>query len=511
MAKLTLKQLQQRVQRAVDNRTVWETEWDEAYELAFPARRPFYEESPGQNRGARKIYDSTAPDAVNEFASAMVFGLTPPFSEWFRLEPGPTMKLNDDERKKVQAQLDEVSKYILTTINTSNFPGMNHEAFLDLALGTNGMWIDKGKEPSTALHFQSLEQPSVYFDLFAGMVDGRFRCRMMTAAEVEREYKAKLPADMDPHSETRFKIFDCLYRDWEELGTETWYRGVFRSGESAGGSQKFLYEHTYTGAGSCPMVASRWATTSGEAYGRGPLYLALSDARTVNLTTLLTLENAEMAMIGMWQAADDGVINPQSIDLVPGTVIPRDPESDGLTPLQAPGNFNVANLLLEKYTQQIRRIMFNQDLGPTDKTPMSATEVAERQAVLARRIGAPFQRLMSEYLAPMMRRIVYVLKSESRIEMPEVNGREIEVISVSPLARAQRMEKVQQLQIYDATMKQMLGPLPAIARYDEAVVHEFVRKNLELDSKLFVDDAEATKRKQALVEMMQQQEQPQEA
>ena len=41
-----------------------------------------------------------------------------------------------------------------------------------------------------------------------------------------------------------------------------------------------------------------------------------------------------MAISGVYQMDDDGVINPDTINLVPGTVIPKAPNSAGLQPVK---------------------------------------------------------------------------------------------------------------------------------------------------------------------------------
>ena len=47
-----------------------------------------------------------------------------------------------------------------------------------------------------------------------------------------------------------------------------------------------------------------------------------------------------------FEADDDGIINVDTINLMPGTVIPKAPGSGGLQPIRAAGDFNVANLIL---------------------------------------------------------------------------------------------------------------------------------------------------------------------
>ena len=82
---------------------------------------------------------------------------------------------------------------------------------------------------------------------------------------------------------------------------------------------------------------------------------ALPDIKTANKVVELILKNASIAVTGIWLADDDGVLNPANVKLVPGSIIPKAVGSAGLTPLQAPGRFDVSQLVLD-------------DLGPASAT-----------------------------------------------------------------------------------------------------------------------------------------------
>mgnify|MGYP003638210096 CR=1 FL=1 len=58
----------------------------------------------------------------------------------------------------------------------------------------------------------------------------------------------------------------------------------------------------------------------------------------------------------------------------------------------------------------IKKALYNDMLGnANEKTPMSATEVAERQADLSRQIGAAFGRLQSELVTPVTSTLVFAI------------------------------------------------------------------------------------------------------
>jgi hypothetical protein len=156
----------------------------------------------------------------------------------------------------------------------------------------------------------------------------------------------------------------------------------------------------------------------------------------------MVLENAQMSIAGLYNMDDDGVVNVDTIELVPGTIIPRAPGSRGVEAVQAGGNFNVASLVLDEQRANIKRALYNDMLGNPNRTPMSATEVAERMADLSRQIGSAFGRLMSEFVIPTVQRVVFILKDLGAIKLPVVNGREVKVTAASPLARAQDNEDI---------------------------------------------------------------------
>ena len=103
--------------------------------------------------------------------------------------------------------------------------------------------------------------------------------------------------------------------------------------------QAELLTKTFKGIGSNPFIVYRWSKCAGEVYGRGPLQLALPAIKTANLVIELILENAQMAISGMYQVEDDGVINVDNIQLIPGTIIPKAVGSTGLTPVHLQETF----------------------------------------------------------------------------------------------------------------------------------------------------------------------------
>jgi hypothetical protein len=237
-------------------------------------------------------------------------------------------------------------------------------------------------------------------------------------------------------------------------------------------------------------------------YGRGPLQLALPAIKTANLVIELILENAQMAISGMYQVEDDGVINVDNIQLIPGTIIPKAVGSSGLTPVAPAGNFQVSDLVIRDMRQNIKKALYNDMLGnPNEKTPMSATEVAERMADLSRQIGAAFGRLQAELVNPVLQRVIYILKKQGRINIPTVNGREIKIRSSSPLAQAQQQQDVATIDRFVAMLQGRVGPQITNLLIKQQDMAKFIAKKLGVPEELIRSDEEMIQAGQQLQQM----------
>jgi hypothetical protein len=204
---------------------------------------------------------------------------------------------------------------------------------------------------------------------------------------------------------------------------------------------------------------------------------------------------------------DDGVINVDTINLVPGTVIPKTPGTAGLQPISPAGSFDVAGLVLNDMRLNIKRALYNDMLGDPNKTPATATEVAERMADLSRRIGSAFGRLMSEMVQPILQRVVYILKKQGRIDLPTVNGREVKVRSVSPLAQAQANQDITVVDRFLELVAVRFGPdmVNMLINSEEAAV--YLGRKFGVPDTL-IRDEEERRQMQQMMQMMAQQQQP---
>jgi hypothetical protein len=144
----------------------------------------------------------------------------------------------------------------------------------------------------------------------------------------------------------------CLQNIYEEANTEKFKYCVACMNE-----EEIIFEKELSGVGSNPYIVFRWNKGSGEVYGRGPIFNSMAAIKTTNLTVELILQNAQMNISGIYTYEDDGVVNPDNINLVPGALIPVAPNSRGLTPLAGAGRFDVAQLILSDMRQNIKKAL----------------------------------------------------------------------------------------------------------------------------------------------------------
>ena len=182
--------------------------------------------------------------------------------------------------------------------------------------------------------------------------------------------------------------------------------------------------------------------------------------------------------------------------------------SNGLQPIQSAGKFDVAQLVLSDMRLNIKNALYNDMLGNPDRTPASATEVAERMADLSRRMGAAFGRLQSELVQPVIQRVIYILKKQGRIELPTVNGREVKIRATSPLAQAQANQDITTVARFLEMVGGVFGPemLQLLIDGEESAI--YLAKKFGVPERL-IRDKEQRKQIAALAQQAAQQQQQQ--
>ena len=460
---MTPQQILARHDAAISRRRPHESNWRDAYAHVLPAPHE-----------AATLYDATAADAAEQLAASLLAELTPPWSRWFGLAPA-----HGHADPAEAAALEETAQTLQAHLDRSNFAVEMHQAFLDLVITGTGIMLVEEAPPgeATALRFTAVPvRTAVLEEGATGRLDTVFREARLSTAEMLRRFPfAEIPAAMqreaaaeaDEAEPAKHRLIEAVWPD----GQGHRYAAVF----DAPGLKApiFVAQGRFADA---PFIAFRWLKAPGEVYGRGPVIKALPDIRTANRVVELVLKNASIAVTGIWQAEDDGVLNPATVQLTPGAIIPKAPGSAGLTPLAAPGDFDVSQLVLNDLRARIRTALLADRLSTLRDQRMTATEVLERSAETARLLGATYGRLQSELLTPLIARSLAILARRGEVPPVLLEQGRVALRYESPLARVQgRADAANTLLFLDAVSK--MGAA-AVAEVDAAAAARWLARTL---------------------------------
>ena len=439
--KMPVEEIVRRAELAQRRKDLFEDLYRDAYEFALPQRQlyGYWEGNSQGNKKMTRVFDSTAITSTQRFANRLQSGIFPPQRKWCRLEPG--VDIPADRTAQAQAVLDAYNEKMFAVLKQSNFDIAIGEFLLDLAVGTAAMLVQPGDDVQT-INFIPVPMFLIAYEEGAnGQVDKIFRRMRMKGEAITQQWRdAEMPVDVAQRIEQKptdeVELLEATLYDPER---GDWCYHVLDKTTK----QELVYRRTDTN----PWVIARYMKVAGETYGRGPLLTALPDIKTLNKTLELLLKNASLAVAGVYTAADDGVLNPQTVKLLPGAIIAvarnGGPQGESLKPLPRSGDFNVSQIVINDLRQNIKRVLLDESLPPDNMSARSATEVVERMKELAQNLGSAFGRLINETMVPLVGRILGVMDEKGMIDLPlRVNGLEVKVSPVAPLAMAQNMEEV---------------------------------------------------------------------
>lgn len=498
--RLTPDQILKRQEIAQKKKDEFQQLYQDAYEFALPQRQLYgvWEGGATGTKKMQRVFDSTAINSTQRFANRLQSVVFPPQRKWARLEPGTSIP--EDRKQQAQAVLDAYTDRMFAVLRQSNFDIAIGEFLLDLAVGTAAMMVQPGDDTSP-INFVPVPLFLVSYEEGAnGQVDNVYRRMRMKGESIVRQWPdAKIPDEMQRRIEDKptddIELIEGTVYDYKR--GDYCYHVIDKTSK-----EEIVYRRRKTS----PWVISRYMKVAGEIYGRGPLVTALPDIKTLNKTKELLLKNASLAVAGPYTAADDGILNPNTVKIVPGAIIPvarnGGPQGPSLLPLPRSGDFNVSQLVINDMTQSIKRILLDESLPPDNMSARSATEIVERMKELAQNLGSAFGRLINETMIPLTAKILEVMDERGLIDLPlRVNGLEVKVTPVAPLAQAQAMEEVNAVLQY-AQLMQGFGTDGAVAIKTDLVV-DYIGDKLGVPALLRNTAAERA----VLMEEMQAQQQ----
>jgi len=457
MAKLSCNVLKKRISKAESIRDQYKDLYQSGMDLTMPNRDQWSVQTQGAKK-VNKLYDSIGVISLNAFVNRLQSSLTPLYTQFVKIIPGPQIKDNPNVNiEEIKLQFDKLTNMCFQYLNASNFSIAAAESYYDLGLGTGALFVENTKNPTNPLSFSSVPISHLAIDESKnGIIEGIFRTHILPARGIERTWEdAKIPKSLattiesEPDKEIELK--EATYYDVKE---EKWHYTVLHNSD-------ILVERELTRN---PWVIFRWSKNNDEVFGRGPVIQAMPDLREINELKRLQIRSAQLDIYGVYTVANDGVINANTMNIQPGGMINVErnggPNGPSIAALPRIGNFNMQTYKIEESRVAIKTLMLDNKLPPDSIGARTATEIVERMKQLQVDTGASFGRLIYEYLTPLFRNIITIL-IENGLFIVQKEYKELFAIDnlfssleiVSPIARAEAVDKINDIVQADAVMK----------------------------------------------------------
>jgi len=428
-----------RINKARQNKKAqWEHHLRECYRYALPESQTFDHFSPGQKK-REYVFDSTAEYALEDYASRMESQLVPAWRKWFMLEAGS--EIPEEKKAQVEEYLEEATTTIFHHINHSNFNGQIKETFLDLGISTGSIIVEEGDGIQSALNFRSVSLSEVLIEKSAlGIVETVWRDIKVNVKDIQYIWpNAKLGKELEDQMEANpeVELVEGVAKDEKTGNYITLVLDIAHK-------DTLLEEQD----DSSPWVVFRESTIPGEVYGRGRIMRALPDIKTLNKMVEDHLRAAAFTANPIYTATDDGIINPYTMTLAPGMIMPvgsNDRGNPTLQPLAVGGDYNILQYDIGRLQESIRTVMISKPFGSIQDTPVrTATEMSIRDADTQATSGSATGKLQTELLERLLNQVVKVLVRLGKLVPMKIDGKEITIKFTSPMARQQDADEIMQ-------------------------------------------------------------------
>lgn len=488
------KRAVKRIKDLYDNRRDWEVRWKEIRDYQLPFVGEFDNTGDKTNPARRrdlKIAQGVAWQADQVFAAGVMSGLTPPSRQWFRFA-FKTAGLNANiDAQKV---LDERQEIVAAVLQKSNFYNAVHSVYLELPFGQCPLAIFY--DPVRGICFQPMTIGTYALDVDGfGRVSTFARKYEMTLTQIVDCFGAEaLPEQLKnvyknkTYNDTHKYTVNWLVEPNKDKlpGYESRLNMPYRCLYWLDNSQEneFLY---VGGFKEWAVPVARYLVNGLEPYAKGPGWFAEGDSKMLQLLKKDFLTAVELS-IKPPMKGPAGLMNNGGINLIPGGLTAVDDQSqEYVQPL-----FNV-NLDLDHATQEIIRVedsikrAYSADLflmlDQLQNNRMTAREIMERTQEKLQQLGPVVERLQDEFLTLIIQRVYSIIDRAGGFPPVDpmvqeaIGQEEIEVDYISPLAQAQKMSGLvnieqgiamagQMAQLWPETLKK-IDPIAAISKYLE--------------------------------------------
>lgn len=500
-------------------RSSWITHWQELGDHLLPRGARFYKTD--RNKGTRKhqhIFDSTGTRSLNVLTAGMMAGMTSPARPWFRLAiPDPDLM----EYDSVKRWLAEVQRRMLHVFATSNTYMALHSMYEDLGCFGTTCAISMDDFKTLTHHYNSPVGEYCLATDFKGHVNTVYREFEKTAGELVGEfgYENCSPTVRNFYDQGNYDVWIPIMhvvepRAKRQYGkrdgrNKPWKSCYFEMGNDGVGG-RFLREGGFE---DFPALAPRWRRVGGDVYGASPGMEALGDIKQLQHEQLRKANGIDYMTKPPLQVPTS--MKGREVDFLPGGITYADQigQQAGIRSMWEV-NLNLDHLLAD--IQDVReriRACFHADmflmLAGSDRTNMTATEVAERHEEKLLMLGPVLERLHGELLKPLIDNTFSRMVQVGALPPPppELEGMELDVEFVSMLAQAQRAVATNSIDRFVMNMGTIAQMKPEVL--DKFNADEWADKYsdmLGIDPELIVSGEEVAFIRQSRAEQAQKEE-----
>ena len=394
-----INKLLDRFGKAEAVRCNYESVWDEISKHILPDRGDFKTTRTPGVRLDRQTYDDTAKSAARKLASVYFTELTNTSTEWFGLR---IKEADFKDIPEVKSYLKESTSIMLDILSSPKhkFPDSMNELLMDyVTYGNACMFITVEKNK---LAFRTFHLSQIFVqENFKGQVDTVFRKYKMTIRQAVQEYGEENMSD---------KVKELIKKEEWDREIEMLHVVMPRV-EVVKGSKKpsnlpvasftvdLSFKHIIRESGfhEMPYVFPRFSKITGELYGTGPGWTALSTIRRLDVLQKNILIGSDYQVRPVTLVNDESVMLP--VNIVPGGMIYGEFLDGGrppITTLPVQSDFRAALEIIQQSQQAINEAFFVDQLTLPKLDRATATEVQTRKSDRLRLLSPQLIRFQSE-------------------------------------------------------------------------------------------------------------------
>ena len=535
--KETPDQILDRYNENLGRAQLWQAKLQDAFRYVIPNRSDIISSNTdsivagarferGEDR-FKDIWDTTGPEAVQEFANNFQLTLMPSFEQWATIEIVDDIQelpeaftqefgqISDETLDDIKTQLDNNMEILFRYLNNSNFSQATNEALQEYAVGTGAVILNENDDFNNPLDFQSASITQIVFDEGPdGTIKNVWRNLHIRNRNVMLKWpNAVLPSTVqntinnNPDKYTDF--VECsLYYPQNPQGQQYYYTVILK------GERKEIFSEWRE---LNPWIVFRFTKSPNETIGNGPAMTALPKIRVLNQLMEFVVASAKFNAYPAYTAPSSNEFNPYMLRIEPGTIIPIGPEfagTDVIRPIPQSNSSAVLNEYVMNAKQEIKDILFSNPLPAPNQPSETATLTNARLQQWLQKNGGAIARFGIEFTQNVINSVAHILTKKGIIPLLNINNKRVPMTLNSrllklslenPLAKGKKQEEAMAIQQAVQFAQQSFGGLEGLLTLDIGKFPEEYYESINVPQRLINGDFKNSPLVQQLQNSIQQQ------